>query len=137
MLTSRAGKPLDLTYYNLAFEFSFQVSDLLFCRAGQAALKAYDKATKVTAERERYRTDRDLFRQKSRTWEQQAKDVEAKVEGLKKELADATAVAELSEAEEKKVKEEEKEKMRIADSKGYEVELRELPWSIPRLLIRW
>lgn len=137
MLTSRAGKPLDLTYYNLAFEFSFQVSDLLFCRAGQAALKAYDKATKVTAERERYRTDRDLFRQKSRTWEQQAKDVEAKVEGLKKELADATAATELSEAEEKKVKEEEKEKMRIADSKGYEVELRELPWSIPRLLIRW
>lgn len=65
------------------------------------------------------------------------KDVEAEVEGLKKELADAKAAAELSEAEEKKVKEEKKEKMRIADAKGYEVELRELPWSIPRLLIRW
>lgn len=136
MLTSGAGKPLDLTYYNHAFEFSFQVSDL-FCRAGQAALKAYDKATKVTTERERYWTDRDLFCQKSRTWEQQVKDVEAEVEGLKKELADAKAAAELSEAEEKKVKEEKKEKMRIADAKGYEVELRELPWSIPRLLIRW
>ncbi|KAG5532134.1 hypothetical protein RHGRI_026671 [Rhododendron griersonianum] len=30
-------------------------------QAGQAALKAYDKAAKVSAERERYRTDRDNF----------------------------------------------------------------------------
>ncbi|KAG5544021.1 hypothetical protein RHGRI_016692 [Rhododendron griersonianum] len=29
---------------------------------GQAALKAYNKASKVSAERERYRTDRDNFR---------------------------------------------------------------------------
>lgn len=33
-------------------------------QAGQAALKAYDKASKVSAERERYRTDRDSFRAK-------------------------------------------------------------------------
>ncbi|KAG5545490.1 hypothetical protein RHGRI_017851 [Rhododendron griersonianum] len=33
-------------------------------QAGQAALKAYDRAVKVTAERERYRTDRDNFRAK-------------------------------------------------------------------------
>lgn len=83
-------------------------------------MKEYDKASKVSTEQERYRTDRDLFRQKSRNWEQQEKDVEAKVERLKKQLADARTVANVAEVEVKKVLEEEKEKMRIADAKGYE-----------------
>ncbi|KAF7135551.1 hypothetical protein RHSIM_Rhsim08G0126400 [Rhododendron simsii] len=42
-------------------------------QAGQAALKAYDKATKVAAKRERYKSDRDSARQEGKTWEQQAK----------------------------------------------------------------
>ncbi|KAG5525280.1 hypothetical protein RHGRI_031831 [Rhododendron griersonianum] len=87
-------------------------------QAGQAALKAYDKVSKVSAERERYRTDRDSYRTKWRTSEQQIKDTEAEVERLEKELADAKAAA--AKAETKKLKEEEREKLRQADAKGYE-----------------
>ncbi|KAF7121009.1 hypothetical protein RHSIM_Rhsim13G0183200 [Rhododendron simsii] len=65
-------------------------------QAGQAALKAYDRALK------------------------QVKDTEAEVEGLKKKLADARRAAEAAKAEVKKVKEAEREKLRAADAKGYE-----------------
>ncbi|KAF7123849.1 hypothetical protein RHSIM_Rhsim12G0055300 [Rhododendron simsii] len=88
--------------------------------AGQAALKAYDKAAKVSAECERYRSDRDSFCTKWRISEQEVKDKEAEVKSLKKELADARAVAELASSELKVVKAGEKEKMREADAKGYE-----------------
>ncbi|KAG5528307.1 hypothetical protein RHGRI_029098 [Rhododendron griersonianum] len=64
-------------------------------QAGQAVLKAYDKAAKVSAERERYRTDRDNFRAKFKILETQLAVVE-------------------------KMKKEEKEKLREADAKGYE-----------------
>ncbi|KAG5564580.1 hypothetical protein RHGRI_000684 [Rhododendron griersonianum] len=45
--------------------------------AGQAALKAYDRGVKVTAERERYRTDRDNFRTKFKTSESQLQETDA------------------------------------------------------------
>ncbi|KAG5557921.1 hypothetical protein RHGRI_007987 [Rhododendron griersonianum] len=45
--------------------------------AVQAALKAYDKAAKVSAERERYRTDRDNFRAKFKTSEIQLLETDA------------------------------------------------------------
>lgn len=45
----------------LALEFLCQVYDLFFFQARQVALKAYDKVSKVTAECERYRTDRDSY----------------------------------------------------------------------------
>ncbi|KAF7154506.1 hypothetical protein RHSIM_Rhsim01G0191200 [Rhododendron simsii] len=89
-------------------------------QAGQAALKAYDKAAKVSAERERYRSDRDSFRTKWRISEQEVKDKDAEIKRLKKELADARAAVELASSELNKVKAEEKEKMREVDTKGYE-----------------
>ncbi|KAG5530198.1 hypothetical protein RHGRI_030542 [Rhododendron griersonianum] len=46
-------------------------------QAGQAALKAYDRAVKVTAERERYRTDRDNFRAKFKISESQLQETDA------------------------------------------------------------
>ncbi|KAF7112803.1 hypothetical protein RHSIM_RhsimUnG0191600 [Rhododendron simsii] len=58
-------------------------------QAGQAALKAYDKAAKVSAERERYRSDRDSFRAKWRASDQQVKEKEEEVKILKKELVSA------------------------------------------------
>lgn len=97
---------------------------MLFYQAGQAALKAYDKATKVIVERERYRTDRDYFRQKWRTSEQHAKNAEAEVEKLKKELADAKAASEIAEAAMKRMEVEENEKMKIADANGYEARIK-------------
>ncbi|KAG5563118.1 hypothetical protein RHGRI_005762 [Rhododendron griersonianum] len=89
-------------------------------QAGQAALKAYDKASKVSVESERYRTDRDNFRAKFKISESQLKETDAEVEKLKKELADAKVASYSAEAEVKKLKEEEKEKLRQADAKGYE-----------------
>ncbi|KAF7148248.1 hypothetical protein RHSIM_Rhsim03G0035300 [Rhododendron simsii] len=89
-------------------------------QAGQAALKAYDKAAKVSAERERYRSDRDSFRTKWRISEQEVKNKKAEVKSLKKDLADARAAAEFASSELKVVKAGEKEKMREADAKGYE-----------------
>ncbi|KAF7113334.1 hypothetical protein RHSIM_RhsimUnG0136200 [Rhododendron simsii] len=88
-------------------------------QAGKAALKAYDKASKVSAERQ-YRSDRDSYHTKWRISEQQAKDAEAEVKKLKKELADARDAAKTAEAEARKLKEEEREKMWLADAKGYE-----------------
>ncbi|KAG5516532.1 hypothetical protein RHGRI_037293 [Rhododendron griersonianum] len=89
-------------------------------QTGQAALKAYDKAAKVSAERERYRTDRDNFRTKFKISETQLQETDAEVEKLKKELAEAKAAASTAEAVVEKMKKEEKEKMREADAKGYE-----------------
>ncbi|KAF7150811.1 hypothetical protein RHSIM_Rhsim02G0015100 [Rhododendron simsii] len=89
-------------------------------QAGQAALKAYDKAAKVSAERERYRSDRDSFRAKWRASDQQVKEKEEEVKILKKELADAKAAAELVSAELNRVKVDERDKIREADAKGYE-----------------
>ncbi|KAF7149920.1 hypothetical protein RHSIM_Rhsim02G0101700 [Rhododendron simsii] len=100
------------------------VSNFLFFPAGQAALKAYNKANKVSAERERYRTDRDLFRTKWRVSERQVKDAETEMEKLKGKLAEVRAAARFVEAEVKKMKEEEKEKLKIADAKGYEAGIR-------------
>ncbi|KAG5550330.1 hypothetical protein RHGRI_015328 [Rhododendron griersonianum] len=84
--------------------------------AGQAVLKAYDKAAKVTAERERYRTDRAKFK----ISESQLQETDAEVEKLKKELAEAKTAAATAEAEMEKMKMEEKKKLREADAKGYE-----------------
>ncbi|KAG5561519.1 hypothetical protein RHGRI_004531 [Rhododendron griersonianum] len=53
-------------------------------QAGQAALKAYDKAAKVSAERERYRTDRDNFRAKFKISETQLQETDA--EGSPKQV---------------------------------------------------
>ncbi|KAF7152420.1 hypothetical protein RHSIM_Rhsim01G0019100 [Rhododendron simsii] len=89
-------------------------------QAGQAALKAYDKASKVSAERERYRSDRDSFRAKWRASDQQVKEKEDEVKNLKKELADAKAATDIVSAELKRIKGEEREKIREADAKGYE-----------------
>lgn len=89
-------------------------------QAGQAAQKAYDKAVKVSAEKERYRSDRDSCRTKLRVSEQQVKDSGAALEKLRKELAEAKAAAAKAEGEVKKVKEEEREKLKAADAKGYE-----------------
>ncbi|KAG5528312.1 hypothetical protein RHGRI_029098 [Rhododendron griersonianum] len=88
--------------------------------AGQAVLKAYDKAAKVSAERERYRTDRDNFRAKFKILETQLQETDAEVERLKKELAEAKAAASSAKAVVEKMKKEEKEKLREADAKGYE-----------------
>ncbi|KAG5527529.1 hypothetical protein RHGRI_028437 [Rhododendron griersonianum] len=88
--------------------------------AGQAALKAYDRAIKVTAERERYRTDRDNFRAKFKISETQLQETDAELERLKKELAEAKTVAASAEAEVEKMKVEEKKKLEEADAKGYE-----------------
>ncbi|KAG5524681.1 hypothetical protein RHGRI_031382 [Rhododendron griersonianum] len=49
-------------------------------QAGQAALKAYDRAVKVNAERERYRTDRDNFRAKFKISESQLQMVNDELE---------------------------------------------------------
>ncbi|KAG5553375.1 hypothetical protein RHGRI_011301 [Rhododendron griersonianum] len=53
-------------------------------------------------------------------WEQQAKNAKAEVEKLKKELADARTATEVAEAEVKRVREEEKEKLRATNLKGFE-----------------
>ncbi|KAG5527161.1 hypothetical protein RHGRI_028169 [Rhododendron griersonianum] len=74
------------------------------------------QASKVSAERERYRTDRDSYRAKFRVSESQLKENEAEVRRMKKELADAKAAATNAEAEMKKIKGEEKEKLRHADA---------------------
>ncbi|KAG5521172.1 hypothetical protein RHGRI_033655 [Rhododendron griersonianum] len=89
-------------------------------QAGQAALKAYDRANKVTAERERYRTDRDNFRAKFKISETQLQETDAELERLKKELAEAKTVAATAEAEVEKMKVEEKKKLEEADARGYE-----------------
>ncbi|KAG5530384.1 hypothetical protein RHGRI_025357 [Rhododendron griersonianum] len=88
--------------------------------AGQAALQAYDRAVKVTAERERYRTDRDNFRAKFKISESQLQETDAEIEKLKKELAEAKTAAASAEAEVEKMKVEEKKKLEEADAKGYE-----------------
>ncbi|KAG5522130.1 hypothetical protein RHGRI_034351 [Rhododendron griersonianum] len=85
-----------------------------------AALKAYDRANKVTAERERYRTDRDNFRAKFKISETQLQETDAEVERLKKELAEAKAAAATAEADMEKMRGEEKKKLDEADAKGYE-----------------
>ncbi|KAG5535005.1 hypothetical protein RHGRI_022945 [Rhododendron griersonianum] len=89
-------------------------------QAGQAALNAYDRALKVTAERERYRTDRDNFRAKFKILESQLQEIDAEMEKLKKELAEAKTAAATAEAEVEKMRMEEKMKLRQADAKGYE-----------------
>ncbi|KAG5516533.1 hypothetical protein RHGRI_037293 [Rhododendron griersonianum] len=104
---------------------------------GQAALKAYDKAAKVSAERERYRTDRDNFRTKFKISETQLQETDAEVEKLKKELAEAKAAASTAEAVVEKMKKEEKEKMREADAKGYEAGIKRAALDILRRPIRW
>ncbi|KAG5564447.1 hypothetical protein RHGRI_000589 [Rhododendron griersonianum] len=86
----------------------------------QAALKAYDRAVKLTAERERYRTDRDNFRAKFKISESQLQETDAEMEKLKKELDEAKTAAAIAEAEMEKMKMEEKKKLREADAKGYE-----------------
>ncbi|KAG5516436.1 hypothetical protein RHGRI_037222 [Rhododendron griersonianum] len=88
--------------------------------AGQAALQAYDKAVKVSAERERYRTDRDNFKAKFKTTESRLQETDAEMEKLKKELAEAKTAAATAEAEVEKMKVEEKKKLDEADAKGYE-----------------
>ncbi|KAG5526054.1 hypothetical protein RHGRI_032372 [Rhododendron griersonianum] len=92
--------------------------------AGQAALKAYDKAAKVTAKRERYRTDRDNFRAKFKISESQLQETDAEVEKLKKELAEAKTATATAEAEMEKMKMEEKKKLQEADAKGYEARIK-------------
>ncbi|KAG5545492.1 hypothetical protein RHGRI_017851 [Rhododendron griersonianum] len=89
--------------------------------AGQAALKAYDRAVKVTAERERYRTDRDNFRAKFKISGTQLQETDSELERLKKELAEAKAAAATTEAAMEKMRMEEKIKLQEADAKGYEV----------------
>ncbi|KAG5554657.1 hypothetical protein RHGRI_012269 [Rhododendron griersonianum] len=89
-------------------------------QAGQAALQAYDKAVKVSAERERYRTDRDNFKAKFKTTESRLQETDAEMEKLKKELAEAKTAADTAEAEVEKMKVEEKKKLDEADAKGYE-----------------
>ncbi|KAG5550370.1 hypothetical protein RHGRI_015357 [Rhododendron griersonianum] len=88
--------------------------------AGQAALQAYDKAVKVSAERERYRTDRDNFKAKFKTTESRLQETDAEMGKLKKELAEAKTAAATAEAEVEKMKVEEKKKLDEADAKGYE-----------------
>ncbi|KAG5528308.1 hypothetical protein RHGRI_029098 [Rhododendron griersonianum] len=61
-------------------------------QAGQAVLKAYDKAAKVSAERERYRTDRDNFRAKFKILETQA-DAKGYEAGIKRAALEYTQTA--------------------------------------------
>ncbi|KAG5545491.1 hypothetical protein RHGRI_017851 [Rhododendron griersonianum] len=88
-------------------------------QAGQAALKAYDRAVKVTAERERYRTDRDNFRAKFKISGTQLQETDSELERLKKELAEAKAAAATTEAAMEKMRMEEKIKLQEADAKGF------------------
>ncbi|KAG5524682.1 hypothetical protein RHGRI_031382 [Rhododendron griersonianum] len=88
-------------------------------QAGQAALKAYDRAVKVNAERERYRTDRDNFRAKFKISESQLQETDTEMEKLKKELAEAKTAAASAEAEMEKMKAEEKKKLQEADAKDF------------------
>ncbi|KAG5552676.1 hypothetical protein RHGRI_010691 [Rhododendron griersonianum] len=62
-VTLLRGLALPRDYDQLPTELIPGLGDMCshIVQAGQAALKAYDKAAKVTAERERYRTDRDNF----------------------------------------------------------------------------
>ncbi|KAG5527162.1 hypothetical protein RHGRI_028170 [Rhododendron griersonianum] len=88
------------------------------------APKEQQNASKVSAERERYRTVRDSYRAKFRVSKSQLKETEAEVGRLKKELADAKATATNAEVEMKKIKGEEKGKLKQADAKGYEAEIK-------------
>lgn len=87
-------------------------------------MKAYDKASKVSAERERYRTNRDSYRTKFRILDQQVKDTEAEVEKLKSQLAEARIAAANAEAKIKKLKEEERKKLKDADAKVYKARIK-------------
>ncbi|KAG5561523.1 hypothetical protein RHGRI_004532 [Rhododendron griersonianum] len=122
VVTLLRGLALPRDYDQLPTELLPGLGDMCshLVQAGQAALKAYDKAAKVSAERERYRTDRDNFRAKFKISETQLQETDAEVEKLKKELAEAKTAAATAEAEMEKMKMEEKKKMREADAKGYE-----------------
>ncbi|KAG5561520.1 hypothetical protein RHGRI_004532 [Rhododendron griersonianum] len=97
VVTLLRGLALPRDYDQLPTELLPGLGDMCshLVQAGQAALKAYDKAAKVSAERERYRTDRDNFRAKFKISETQLQETDAEVE-------------------------KEKKKMREADAKGYE-----------------
>ncbi|KAF7126388.1 hypothetical protein RHSIM_Rhsim11G0037400 [Rhododendron simsii] len=64
-----------------------------FTEVGQAALKVYNKVTKVAAEQERYKNDRDTTSQKAKASDQQARTLRAEVQKLKKELVDMKIAA--------------------------------------------
>ncbi|KAI8560439.1 hypothetical protein RHMOL_Rhmol04G0255300 [Rhododendron molle] len=57
---------------------------------------------------------------KFRVLETQLTETDVEVEKLKKELAEAKTAAAAAEAQAKKLKEEKREKMKVADAKGYE-----------------
>ncbi|KAG5557175.1 hypothetical protein RHGRI_007444 [Rhododendron griersonianum] len=99
-----------------------QVPSELLPSLGEMLDKLLLKPTtrQLAAKRERYKSDQDIARQKGKTWEQQAKTSGAKVERLKNELADARVVAKAAQAKVKKMREEEKEKLKAANLKGYE-----------------
>lgn len=117
MLSLCVGISFDLAISLFPFIFRWFLT-FCFARLGKLLLKP--TTTQLAAERECYKSDRDIARQKGKTWEQQAKTSGAEVERLKKELADARAVAEAAQAEVEKMREEEKEKLKAADLKGYE-----------------
>ncbi|KAG5550328.1 hypothetical protein RHGRI_015328 [Rhododendron griersonianum] len=116
-VTLLKGLALPRDYDQLPTELIPGLGDMCshLVQAGQAVLKAYDKAAKVTAERERYRTDRAKFK----ISESQLQETDAEVEKLKKELAEAKTAAATAEAEMEKMKMEEKKKLREADAKGF------------------
>ncbi|KAG5553168.1 hypothetical protein RHGRI_011140 [Rhododendron griersonianum] len=93
-VTLLRGLALPRDYDQLPTELLPGLGDMCshLVQAGQAALKAYDKAAKVSAERERYRTDRDNFRAKFKISESQlqAKGYEA---GIKRAALEYTQTA--------------------------------------------
>ncbi|KAF7135137.1 hypothetical protein RHSIM_Rhsim08G0112500 [Rhododendron simsii] len=58
--------------------------------------------------------------QKGKSWEHEAKNAEAEVEKLKKELVDAVTAVEIAKGAVRRMKDEEKEKLREADLKSFE-----------------
>ncbi|KAG5561522.1 hypothetical protein RHGRI_004532 [Rhododendron griersonianum] len=82
VVTLLRGLALPRDYDQLPTELLPGLGDMCshLVQAGQAALKAYDKAAKVSAERERYRTDRDNFRAKFKISETQLQMVNDELE---------------------------------------------------------
>ncbi|KAG5556287.1 hypothetical protein RHGRI_006782 [Rhododendron griersonianum] len=93
-VTLLRGLALPRDYDQLPTELIPGLGDMCshLVQAGQAALKAYDRAIKVTAERERYRTDRDNFRAKFKISETQA-DAKGYEAGIKRAALEYTQTA--------------------------------------------
>ncbi|KAG5561521.1 hypothetical protein RHGRI_004532 [Rhododendron griersonianum] len=95
VVTLLRGLALPRDYDQLPTELLPGLGDMCshLVQAGQAALKAYDKAAKVSAERERYRTDRDNFRAKFKISETQLQETDGYEAGIKRATLEYTQTA--------------------------------------------